>query len=400
MTMRNPRVLMLSDVYFPRVNGVSTSIQTFRRDLESEGCSSILVAPQYPGQSDDEPGVVRVRSRYLPFDPEDRFVVARALDHAVRALGPGFDLVHIHTPFVAHTVGLRVARRLGIPVVETYHTFFEEYFHHYLPWAPHAWLRGLARAISRRQCNAVDAVIAPSPQMADVLHGYGVRTETQVIPTGLDIARLAGGDGAGFRARHGIAPGRPVVLTVGRVAFEKNIGFLVSALERVRQAIPDVLLVIAGEGPALPALRRDVEARGLAGHVCFVGYLDRSGPLLDCYRSANAFVFASRTETQGLVLLEAMALGVPVVSTAVMGTRFVLDGARGAIVVDEDEIEFAAAIAKLLRDPGLQARLGAEATAFVASRWSSRVMAERLLRLYSGVAARAPAREPIIRPVA
>ena len=138
MTMRNPRVLMLSDVYFPRVNGVSTSIQTFRRDLEAEGCSSILVAPQYPGQRDDEPGVVRVRSRYLPFDPEDRFLVAAALDIAVRALGPEFDLVHIHTPFVAHTVGLRVARRLGIPVVETYHTFFEEYFHHYLPWAPRA----------------------------------------------------------------------------------------------------------------------------------------------------------------------------------------------------------------------------------------------------------------------
>jgi glycosyltransferase involved in cell wall biosynthesis len=309
---------MLSDVYFPRVNGVSTSIQTFRRDLEAQGCNSVLVAPQYPQTRDDEPGILRVRSRYLPFDPEDRAVVASELKRVVRARGAGFDLVHVHTPFLAHAVGVRLARRLGLPVVETYHTFFEEYFHHYLPFVPRAALRALARAVSRRQCNAVDAVIAPSPQMADVLREYGVRTEIRVIPTGLDLGRLAGGDGERFRARHGIAPGRPVALTVGRVAFEKNIRFLIAMLERVRHAIPDVLLVIAGEGPALPALKREVGERGLAGHVCFVGYLDRGGPLLDCYRSADVFVFASRTETQGLVLLEAMALGLPVVSTAVM----------------------------------------------------------------------------------
>jgi glycosyltransferase involved in cell wall biosynthesis len=103
----------------------------------------------------------------------------------------------VHTPFIAHTIGLRVARRLGIPIVETYHTFFEEYFTTTCPGRPRACCGHLARDLPR-QCNAVDAVIAPSPQMAEVLHDYGVRTEIQVIPTGLDIARLTGGDGAGF----------------------------------------------------------------------------------------------------------------------------------------------------------------------------------------------------------
>ena len=390
MKSRSPRVLMLSDVYFPRVNGVSTSIQTFRRDLDRLGCASVLACPAYPVPRDDEPGVVRVRSRYFPFDPEDRVIVARELKRAVLGLHCEFDLIHIHTPFVAHAAGIDLARQLALPVVETYHTFFEEYFHHYLPFLPRALLRAAARAISRHQCNAVDAVIAPSPQMADALRDYGVQTGVRVIPTGLDFSKFKGGDGARFRARHGIGAGRPVALTVGRVAFEKNIEFLVSVLERVRVNVPDVLLIIAGEGPALAPLRRRVETAGLADHVCFVGYLDRSGPLLDCYRSADAFIFASRTETQGLVLLEAMALGLPVVSTAVMGTKSVLEGSRGTIVVDEDEFQFASALQKLLLDRTLRASLGAQAVKFAESHWSSAEMAARMLNLYQDVVRRVP----------
>ncbi len=394
MTRRTPRVLMLSDVYFPRVNGVSTSIQTFRRDLAVRGCSSVLVAPSYPRARADEPDILRVRSRYLPFDPEDRVPVARELERAVLALPRDFDLVHVHTPFVAHYAGLRIARRLGLPVIETYHTFFEEYFHHYLPLVPRAWLRVAARAVSRRQCNAVDAVVAPSPQMAESLRAYGVRTRIQVIPTGLDMGRFTGGDGARFRAEHGIADDRPVALTVGRVAFEKNIDFLITMFGRVLRSVPQALLVIAGEGPALPRLRRRVAGEGLAGNVRFVGYLDRSGGLLDCYRSADVFVFASRTETQGLVLLEAMALGVPVVSTAVMGTKTVLEGARGALVAEEDAGGFADCVTRVLTDRSLRASLAAETVPFVEARWSGGEMAQRMLDLYERTAARKPVRAP------
>jgi 1,2-diacylglycerol 3-alpha-glucosyltransferase len=383
--MRRPRILMLSDTYFPRVNGVSTSIQTFRRDLESLGCESVLLVPQYPQARADEPGVLRVRSRRVPFDPEDRMLVMRDLVRAASETRGTFDAVHIQTPFIAHVVGLRLARRLGIPAVETYHTLFEEYAPHYLPILPKPLLRAATRAFSRHQCNAVSAVIAPSPQMQEILRSYGVTAAIDVIPTGLDLRQLTGGDGARFRAQHGIPPDRPVVLTVGRVAYEKNVEFLLAVLARVRPAIPDVLLVIAGEGPALAALQRTVEEAGLSANVRFVGYLDRSGPLLDCYRAANAFVFASRTETQGLVLLEAMALGVPVVSTAVLGTRFVLEGARGAIVVDEDEMRFAAAVEMVLADRKLQRSLAAEAREFVQQRWSSIEMAKRLLALYERV---------------
>lgn len=385
-----PRVLMVSDVYFPRVNGVSTSIQTFRRDLETLGCESLLIAPAYPVERADEPGVHRVRSRYVPFDPEDRKLRRGDFRRVAAGLAGRFDLVHVQTPFVAHYFGAGLARRFGVPLVVSYHTYFEHYFHHYLPFVPAAWLKWLARSVSRSQLKVVDQVIAPSPQMAEVLKAYGVTAPIEVLPTGLDEELFRGGNGERFRSAHGIPPERPVMLTVGRVAFEKNLGFLIDVLEQVSRAIPNVLLVVAGEGPALESLRGDVARRGLADNALFVGYLDRATGLLDCYRGADVFVFASRTETQGLVLLESMAVGTPVVSTAVMGTQAVLERAPGAIVVAENVMEFARAVGDLLRDPGRRRELGRAAARDIAMRWSGPEMARRLLYLYCRLVATKP----------
>ena len=376
------RVLMLSDVFFPRVNGVSTSIQTFRHDLSARGCETWLIAPEYPVRWQDDERVLRQPSRYLAFDPEDRMMKSRVTLAACMKLAGKVDVLHVQTPFVAHWIGIKAARELRVPVVETYHTFFEEYLHHYLPLLPAGIARAIARTFSRRQCNAVDAVVAPSLELADVLRRYGVARPIETIPTGLNLEEFSGGDGAAFRARHGIALDRPVMLLVGRVAHEKNIGFLLRVLAEVVRGVPKVLFVIAGEGPALPGLKRVAADAGLDGHVLFVGYLDRRGPLLDCYRAADVFVFASRTETQGLVLLESLALGVPVVSTAVLGTKEVLANAAGALVVREEVAEFAAAVTRVLTEPALRATLAGAGREFVERQWSSREMAKRLLELY------------------
>jgi 1,2-diacylglycerol 3-alpha-glucosyltransferase len=290
------RVLFISDVYFPRVNGVSTSIRTFRADLANEGVETTLVAPRYADAEGDDP-----EDRRLRWGPLTRTL--DALPHA------DFDLVHIHTPFVAHYAGTRFARRAGIPCIATYHTFFEEYLHHYLPVLPRRAGRVLARTFTRSQCAQVQALIAPSEPMRAVLGEYGVKTPIHVLPTGLAADRFRAGDGRAFRAREGLAADRPLVTYVGRVAHEKNIGFLVRVFAQVLEAVPRAILVIAGEGPAREALRAQVAALGLTRQVHFAGYLERDTQLLDCYAAADAFVFASRTETQGLVLLEAMAQG-------------------------------------------------------------------------------------------
>jgi glycosyltransferase involved in cell wall biosynthesis len=382
------RVLFISDVYFPRVNGVSTSIRTFRADLTAAGVESILVAPSYgdaalnDSASIGEPGIVRVPSVPVPGDPEDRRMKRGDLKRVLADLAAQpFDLVHVQTPFVAHYAGIDFAHRRGLPVLATYHTFFEEYLHHYVPLLPRAIGRLLARSFTRSQCAQLEAIVAPSEPMRALLLEYGVQTRIEVIPTGLPSDRYVQGDGASFRRAFNIPIDRPLLLYVGRVAHEKNIDFLLQAYVELRRSRPDVLFAIAGEGPARTHLQESVRRLGLGSHVHFIGYLERQRELVDCYAAADVFVFASRTETQGLVLLEAFAQGRPVVSTAHLGTTSILQAGCGARVAPERSDAFAQAIADVLDDPARAARLSKEASSY-AQKWASSRMAARLASLY------------------
>jgi glycosyltransferase involved in cell wall biosynthesis len=292
-----------------------------------------------------------------------------------------FDLVHVQTPFVAHYAGLQLARHMNIPCVETYHTLFEEYFHHYLRRVPRSWLRGLTRRFSRWQCNTLDGLVVPSRPMQERLEQYGVHARTAVIPTGIELDDFKTGNGDSFRSHHGIPPGRPMLLFVGRVAHEKNIGFLLEVLDEVRKSIPGILLVIAGEGPARKALSEQALALNLHNNLKFIGYLDRRTTLRDCYKAADLFVFASSTETQGLVLLEALAAGLPVVSTAEMGTRDVLVHRRGCLVAPEDVREFSDQVLRAIKDADLHAMLRKTGPEYAAE-WSASAQAARLEGFY------------------
>jgi glycosyltransferase involved in cell wall biosynthesis len=379
------RVLMISDVYFPRVNGVSTSIQTFAREFTALGHQVTLLAPDY-GHAAPEPfEVLRLPSRYLPFDPEDRIMRwGKLRRYRERFAAESFDLVHIHTPFIAHYAGLALARRLSVPAVESYHTFFEQYLDKYVPLVPGSWMRLLARRFSTAQCNDVDALVVPSRAMLEVLEGYGISTMAEVVPTGIELNQFSSGDGMRFRRGHGIAPERPLLVYVGRLAFEKNCDFLLRMLVRVKARVPDVLLAVAGEGPARKQLQGLARRLGLAENVRFIGYLQRDGSLEDCYAAGDVFVFASRTETQGLVLLESMALGTPVVAMAVMGTREVLADGEGCLIAEDDEADFAAKTVRLLGDQALRQRLSEKARRYARS-WSSPALSRRLLAFYGRI---------------
>ena len=374
-------ILKLSDVFFPRINGVSTSIQTFRQALTEQGVRVTVVAPNYQdGAAADD--VIRVAARRVPLDPEDRLMRQSALKHLPERLQHlNLDLIHVQTPFAAHYSGLKLAHRLGLPCVATYHTHFEEYLFHYIPLVPRPMLRALARRVARAQCDALDAVVVPSHAMAETLRDYGVSTPLHAIPTGLGESEFVRGDGRAFRAACGIGADRKVALFVGRVAFEKNIGFLLEMAALARRKRPDLLLLIAGDGPALPSLRRQTEQMGLQDHVRFVGYLARNSGLKDCYAAADLFVFASLTETQGLVLLEAMAARLPVLAIPALGAAEIISPHRGAVSGAREIPAFAEQLVQLLDHPATLARLGQEAECF-AREWDAASQATKLVALY------------------
>lgn len=379
------KILMISDVYFPRINGVSTSILTFRRELEQAGHTVKLLVPDYNFLTDHEANIIRVPSQYLFFDPEDRMMLPRKVLKLKKKLArEKFDIMHIQTPFIAHYAGVRLAKKLGIPRIETYHTFFEEYLHHYLPFVPKFIWRFIARSFSRSQCNNLDRLVVPSSAMATILKDYNIKTKMEIIATGIDLEKFSGGDGERFRKKFGVEKKGPTLVYVGRIAHEKNMEFLIEATARVRQQIPDIQFLIAGEGPAKSHLETKSKKMGLAETVRFVGNFSRRQDLLDCYSTGDAFIFASRTETQGLVVLEAMALGVPVISTAVMGTRDVLADGQGALIAKEDVEDFSQKIIQVLKNPEISARLKETGQSYIQS-WSAPTMANKMIRLYEQV---------------
>jgi glycosyltransferase involved in cell wall biosynthesis len=376
---------MVSDVYFPRVNGVSTAIETHRAGLAEHGVEVRLVVPRYDDE-EDQPNILRLPGWKVPGDPEDRIVSPLAMRRAAIEAADGWaDLIHVQTPFAAHYAGIAAAKRHGLPVVATYHTLFEEYLQLYAKRLPAAPLRALARRISRMQCDSLTMTIVPSQAMLQRLREYGIRAPLQVLPTGVPLGQFSVGDRqaqrARFRARYGIPPSQPVALFVGRAAHEKNIGFLIEALALARQSCPDLLLLVAGEGPALADLHELAERLGQTANVRFLGYLDRARELPDCYAAADLFAFASRTETQGLVLIEAMAAGLPVVALAEMGTCDLLSAGKGALVPSLDTADFGAAMARVASDALLRSRLGHEAQA-LAQDWSDSSLTARLAALY------------------
>lgn len=366
---------------------MSTSIRTFVTQMQKMGHTVHLIAPDYGVKTLDEAWIKRMPARKIFFDPEDKLMkYGEAIDRLAELRHEQYDLIHIHTPFVAHYLGLKLAHLLNVTVVETYHTFFEDYLHHYLPIIPKPIARSLARFVSRRQCNAVDAIISPSQPMLDVLRDYGVKSKANVVPTGLQAHSFQKASGKSFREKYGIALDRPMGLFVGRVAFEKNIGFLLRTWVEVIKKQPDALLVIAGEGPAEKSLHALGKEFNLEDNLKFIGYLDRETELNDCYAAADVFVFSSLSETQGLVLLEAMAQGTPVVAIAELGTKSILVEGEGALIAPENELVFAERVSTLLSNKTLRNKLSKAALSYVKTNWTDKAQAIRMIDFYKDVA--------------
>lgn len=381
------RILMISDTYFPRISGVATSIRSFRQGLEQLGHQVDLLVPDYDTNSGDGPGIMRIPSRKIPPYPEERFMRPRNLLQSKPMLAARqYDVLHIQTPFVAHYLGKHLARRLNLPVVSSYHTYFEAYLGHYYRKIPGRIRQAMARIPSRQQCAAVDGLIVPSQAMATVLRSYGVKTPIQIIPTGIRIhheTRLSEGR-AQFRQRHAIAENRPVLLYAGRIAPEKNIGLLLAMLRQLRQQQPEVLFLLAGDGPARPALEKTMRDNQLTEHVRFLGYLDHLHELPQAYAAADLLVFASETETQGMVLLEALAAGLPVVAVPVMGAADILKSGIGTRSAPADPGAFAQICADILADRKQLEQLSIEARK-LADHWSETSMVTRLADFYQDI---------------
>jgi glycosyltransferase involved in cell wall biosynthesis len=329
------RVGFFTECYRPIVNGVVASIDALRDGLSAHGVEVTTIAPRFPRFEDDAPDVVRLPSLPLPTATAYRLCVPYLSPEDRRRLR-GISLVHAHSPFVTGWMGATYARRHRIPFVFTYHTRLDAYAH-YAPFDRAATERAML-ALTRRFANAADGVIVPTSAMERRLRALGVHVPVSVVPSAIDVERFASGRRSLLmRERLGAAGETPLALVVSRLGAEKNLDLAIDAVAR----LPSVRLAIVGDGPHRDALEARAHRAGIGGRVRFTGALPRER-LPDVYASADAFVFPSTTETQGLVLAEALAAGLPVVAAESEASSEVLGAA--ARLVPADPERFAEAI--------------------------------------------------------
>jgi glycosyltransferase involved in cell wall biosynthesis len=396
------RIAMFTDAYWPRVNGVTVSVDSFSRALISAGHEVTIVCPLYPetetvAVSEKEPGgstardsdpvIIRVPSVSARITKEDRLAKLDRLHWVfkhIEQLNP--DIIHINTEVIIAEFGFLYARTHNVPVLYTFHTLWEDYAPHYFPMFPVFLVKHFVRNVIKNIMRRSYRVIVPTVQIEAVARKYLHSKNTFLLPTGIEREMFEHDEAEieDFRERlEGLFPalkGKRILLFAGRVAKEKNIGFLINILPAILAKYPDTVLLIAGDGPDVDYYKDEAKKAGVGENCVFTGYFERQDLAL-VYSVAEIFLFPSLTDTQGLVTLEAMLSGTPVVAIGVMGTLTVMGGDNGGFMVKDDPAEFTDRVLRLLGDSELRRRKSEEAKEH-ARHWSIEELTKKLLVMY------------------
>lgn len=372
-------IAIFTETYTPQINGVVVSIETFKTELEKQGHKVFVLCPDYNRKTGDAPNIRRVFSIPYPWKAmkEQRFCVPFPWDiKGFKDLA--IDIIHAQvTASSTSFFALAVGRIFHIPVVHTYHTLFIEYVH-YTP-LPRELARIGVKLLSRFFCNACERIVVPSKRVTRELRSYGVKRPLDVIPTGMDKALLR--DVHPFkREDYGIPRNRAILTFIGRSAKEKNIPFLFRVIDILIKKGADVHLVLIGDGPERQNLEKESRVLGLSERVTFTGYLSRRN-VLSLLEGTALFTSCSMTETQGIVILEALACGVPVVAIDAMGVKDILEDGRGGSLVPPSAELFAEKILTYLGDKEMYKKTSGEAKV-KSDYWSSENTAGMLLESY------------------
>lgn len=373
------KIGMFTDSYRPYTSGVVRSIETTAGKLTELGHEVFIFAPSYPNY-EKESGVFRFASVPTPTYPDFAIALPFSLYLNTTIKKLDLDVIHVHSPFTMGLLGSRCAKRYGLPLVFTYHTMYDQYVH-YLPFA-----QGISRKVvlqlSKKFCNRCDLVITPTEVIRNIVSPR-IQTHVKAVPTGIDIEEFAAPDRQWLRREYGIAEDTKILLHLGRLGKEKNVGFLLKVYGEIIKKHPKTKLVIVGDGPERQALIEEAGQMGLRD-VLFTGPLPRQR-VVDSYAGADLFIFASTTETQGLVLGEAKAAGLPSVAVKALGaSEMVKDGVDGFLTPLSLE-KFIIKVDQLLANDDLRTVM-AERALVEAEKISSTAMAKKLLGAYEEAA--------------
>jgi len=379
-------ILMMTNTYFPLVGGLEQSVYSFSEAFRSLGHEVLIVTPAFGGAPQEEPGVIRIPA-FQKFGGtvfSVNFPISRLLKRYMKEFVP--DMVHSHGPFFMGDFALRLSRQHAIPLVFTYHCMFEQYVHDW-PVQNEGVKRFMVK-LAAGYSNLVDQVIVPSESVQDILLKRGVKTPMEVIPTGIDAQRFSKGNRIAFREQNQIPPDALVVGHAGRLAPEKNLQFLTNCLVELLKKDPRVHALIVGLGPSEQMIKNTFEQAGLEKRLHLTGVL-RYQDLVDAYFAMDVFAFASLSETQGIVLIEAMSAGVPVVALDAPGAReVVVDYHNGRLLKEMDQQSFVDALIWVLSRAPEELQAIKQVTRMIVQKYPINSAAKHMLEIYDKIRSR------------
>ncbi len=368
------RIGMFANAYLPVINGVVRSIMLYRKGLLDDCHFVGVFVPDARNYEDDEPFIFRYPAIPLPTQLNYSFPVVTAPHITWMVPRLKLDIIHAHHPIIVGVEARRFSEELDIPLVFTFHTMYHEYTHYFLGM-DNELVKQIVRRIVRDYANRADYIIAPSPAVVDLLPSYGIQKPVEILPTPVDLEQFTPREKS--LLSH---PDRIRLIYVGRVAKEKNLAFLLRVFKRVAVKDERIELKIVGGGPSLEDLKALARKLAIAHKVSFTDMVPFS-EVVDELNQADLFVFSSTTETQGLVVLEAMAAGLPLVLVESKALLYFVNPGKDCIVVREDEEEMANTILSLVHDPHRLRAMG-RAARQNAERYSIPALTSKLLDVY------------------
>jgi len=372
-------ILLMTNTYKPLVGGLEKSVSSFAKEYREAGHRVIIVAPEFPDMEAEE-DVIRIPAM-KNFNGTDFSVQLPIQSTLTDAWGDFIPhIVHSQHPFLIGDTALRVASKYNVPLVFTHHSLYEENVH-YMPGNEEALKRFMIE-LSTGYANLADHVFAPSESVRQMMKERGVTTSIDVVPTGIYTEQFARGAGKAFRKKLNIPAKAFVVGHVGRLAPEKNLEFVTRAVAQFLKKEPEAFFLIGGTGPSEETIKEIMVKEGLADRLHFAGML-KGKDLVNAYHALDVFVFASQSETQGLVVTEAMAAGIPVIAVDAPGVREVVkDFINGRLLVDESLEDFVSALRWLKKQPVLRTQKIKKACKETAQHFLMKDCAQRALKIY------------------
>lgn len=373
------RIAFFADSYKPYLSGVTNSAEILVNELRALGHRVYVLAPYYPGHIDTDPDIIRFPSIAGGY-PKFRLAIP-----FVRAI-PEVDIIHSHSPFQAGLLARLVARHRGIPLVYSFHTLFTRYIH-YARFVPKALAKMGIVAYLQAFCNGANVIIAPSEMARRVLLKWRVFRPIEVIPTGVELPKYPADFAATryqLRKKYGLADQDKVLLYVGRLSKEKNISFILKAFDKLRQTVSNLWLVLVGGGPLEKELRQHHDKNIiLTGEILYP-------EILSYYLLGDIFLFASTTETQGLVLAEAKAAGLPIVALFAGGLAGTVRSGEDGYLVPRDLDTFVDHVQRLLEDSPLRRKMSLAARQDASDRFAAPIIAKQVETVYNSLSQRRP----------